>query len=535
MKTVCKKLLSLVLVAMLLVSAVPFQAFATEGETVPVETAAAETVAETTAATEAAVVEAPVETTAATEAPVETTAATEAPVEETTAATEAPVEETTAATEAPAEETTAATEAPVEETTEATESVIEDETDNKANNSNASGARVSIYLDPQGGSVSSFTHSVVVGQTYNYVSSLPTPKREHYNFTGWNRFTMNGYVPVDDNSTVVDTAPLYATWALKNYTVEFQRHDGNQWVGVKTVKVPAVSLLTTANGFPTDTEISNNFKLAGYSIVGWEIGESDVAFYAGATYVTGNIIVRPRYQRSVTLMANNPADYTSSSYKTITVEIGEPVPALPNPGARDGYTFTQWVSQDKSVLISNKANLSNVNAHPIYTPALGTTFHAEWTGSTVVYLYIHTNGNTQTATKIVPYYEAPSSGTFNTKLINMYSIFPNYGDFDDSNDTAYGWYSASQWKNYCANTAANPATSYVDVGSNLDYCELHIMLINGGTSSNVNNNSYNTNTNTADKTNPTTGDYIMMAVTVMAISAAALACLFFLKKRKAAK
>ena len=52
MKTVCKKLLSLMLVAMLLVSAVPFQAFATEGET--------------TAAPE--VTEAAVETTAATEA-----------------------------------------------------------------------------------------------------------------------------------------------------------------------------------------------------------------------------------------------------------------------------------------------------------------------------------------------------------------------------------------------------------------------------------------------------------------------------------
>ena len=94
MKTVCNKLLSLMLVAVLLVSAVPFQAFATEGET--------------TAATEAAV-----ETTVATEPVVETTVATE-PVVETTAVTE-PVVETTAATEAPVE-TTAATESPVQET-----------------------------------------------------------------------------------------------------------------------------------------------------------------------------------------------------------------------------------------------------------------------------------------------------------------------------------------------------------------------------------------------------------------------------------
>ena len=67
MKTVCNKLLSLMLVAVLLVSAVPFQAFATEGETTaPVET---EAPAETTAPVET---EAPTETTA----PVETEAPT---------------------------------------------------------------------------------------------------------------------------------------------------------------------------------------------------------------------------------------------------------------------------------------------------------------------------------------------------------------------------------------------------------------------------------------------------------------------------
>ena len=71
MKTVCKKLLSLTLVAMMLVSAVPFQAFASEVETTAALTETTAAVAETEA------VAAAVETTAATEA-VETTAATEA-------------------------------------------------------------------------------------------------------------------------------------------------------------------------------------------------------------------------------------------------------------------------------------------------------------------------------------------------------------------------------------------------------------------------------------------------------------------------
>ncbi len=136
----------------------------------------------------------------------------------------------------------------------------------------------------------------------------------------------------------------------------------------------------------------------------------------------------------------------------------------------------------------------------------------------------------------MPYYEAPTNGAFDTKLINMYSIFPEYGKYDDVGDAAYGWYDATQWKNYCANTAANAATVFYDIAQN-DYIELHIMLVDNGnnTSSNVNNNNYNNNASTADPSNPTTGDMIFAAITVMAASAAGLALMFFLKKRSAAK
>ena len=238
-------------------------------------------------------------------------------------------------------------------------------------------------------------------------------------------------------------------------------------------------------------------------------------------------------------MANNPNDYTSNSVTTMTVEIGEPVGKMPNAGARNGYTFVDWVGQDQVTVISTKDNLSNTATHPDYYPAIhGTTFYARWAESVVVYLYIHTNGNTQTATKIVPYYEAPAAGAFNMNTVNMYSIFPNYGDFDDNVDTYYGWFSKSEWKNYSAGTASNYANNvFYNVGSNADYQELHIMLINNGkgtSSGNVPNNNYNNNVNTADPSNPTTGDNIMIAVTVMALSASALALAFFLKKRKAA-
>lgn len=539
MKTVCNKLLSLMLVAVLLVSAVPFQAFATEGET--------------TAATEAAV-----ETTVATEPVVETTVATE-PVVETTAVTE-PVVETTAATEAPVE-TTAATESPVQETVgdvvqTPAAAAITDEAEIHYIISGAQGVAEAHdfcvkHIDTKvGAKVSGVPSSSEVMTRYAQIFGSSTGKQfSHWSLTeNGTAVNLNDLYVTDSNTT--DKKVLYVYAVIVNtarYKVQFQKFDTSsyEWVTVKESSAVAPNGTVGINeGFPTDSEISRNFSIPGFSIVGWEIGNSDNAFVAGSTKVTQNgMIVRPRYQGTVTLMANNPTATASFSTKTITVEIGEPIPALPNPGARDGYAFADWAYIDtrsgEYKSIANDTTLSNVSAHPNYFPYMGTTFHARWTESKVIYLYIHTQGNYQTATKIIPYYNAPATGALNLKYIDLYTLWPSFKNFDDNGDTRFGWYSKTQWKNFCAGLAAEPMSDVVyDVGSNPDFQELHIMLYdntNGDSSNNNNsNNNYNNNHNTADKSNPTTGDMILIAVTVMAISAAAL-IVIFMKKRKASK
>lgn len=518
MKTVCNKLLSLMLVAVLLVSAVPFQVFATEGETT-----------------------APIETTAVTEAVVETTAATEAPVE-TVAATEAPVVPA-------AEEVQDVVNQPAEN------AISDDATINYiisgvATGSEAFGANDHVLKSVAtkiGAKVSGVPGSGEVMTRYAQIFGSSTGKQ----FSHWS---------LSDGGTAVDLNNLYVTDAnspnnvlnvyavvidAAQYYVEFQKYDVAQggWVGVKNFNVVPNSTLNTSNGFPTDNEIAAYYAIPGFSIVGWEISDSDTAFVAGSTRVSfDGFVIRPRYQGTLTLMANNPGDYTGNSTKTMTVEIGEPIGALPNPGARDGYAFADWAyinGNGEYVAIANDSTLSNISAHPNYFPTMGTTIYARWTESVVVYLYIHTQGNTQTATKIIPYYNAPAKGAFNLKYIDLYTLWPSFKNFDDNGDTSFGWYSKTQWKNYCAGLAANEMeTTVYDVGDNRDYQELHIMLYdntNGDSSSSSSNNNYNNNSSTADKSNPTTGDMIMMAVTVMAVSAAALALIFFLKKRKASK
>lgn len=536
MKTVCNKLLSLMLVAVLLVSAVPFQAFATEGETTaPVET---------TVATEAAVVE----TTAATEAPVEVTEATEAPVE-TTAATEAPAE-----TEAPA---------PAEESTQETvnipaEAAISDDAKIHFVISDALDVAekhdycVRCVLNTKiGAKVSGVPSSSEVMTRYAQIFGSSTGKQ----FSHWSlskngpAVNLNDLYVTDTNTTPDKVLTVYAVVInTARYEVNFEKYDSaaSKWIpsGYGIDPVVPNTVLSTSNGFPTDSDVAKYFAIPGYSIVGWEIYDSDKEFKPGSTQVYYNgMTIRPRYQRSVTLMANNPTATASFSTKTITVEVGEPIPALPNPGARDGYAFADWAYIDantgKYEHIANDTTLSNVSAHPLYEGKMGNVFHARWTESKVIYLYIHTQGNYQTATKIIPYYNAPSTGALHLKYIDLYTLWPSFKNFDDNGDTSFGWYSKTQWKNFCAGLAADEMEDVVyDVGSNPDFQELHIMLYDNtnGDSSNKNNNTnnYNNNHNTADKSNPTTGDMIMIAVTVMAISAAAL-MLIFMKKRKASK
>ncbi len=392
-------------------------------------------------------------------------------------------------------------------------------------------------------------HPVVAGQRYDYMGSLPTPTSEHYDFVRWYKSgsaeTITNESIVTDDVVVEGQVTLGAEWTPKKYNVSFQRFDlnTNGWVdvewGVAGGQVNALSTISDANIFPTQAEIAATFALPGFSIVGWEIGDTDKAFVAGSTQVTGNMYIRPRYQRTVTLDTNNPSG-TSTTLYSITVEIGEPIPKLPEPSACTGWTFVDWVASDATTVISTKANLNNTHAN--YTPAYGATFYARWTESAQVILWIHTQGNTTTASHVY-YYDAPASGNFDTTQLNMYSIFPEYSKYDDAGDYRSSWYNHSDWKNYAVGATGTAATIFYDVRNNPDNQNLHIMLIDNGnntttnsnTTNNSYNNSYNNNINNADKTNPATGDYIMIAVTVMALSAVALIAIVLLKKRNTAK
>lgn len=399
-----------------------------------------------------------------------------------------------------------------------------------------------IVLNANGGTIANNKFKVMVGERYDYFGGLPTPTKAGSAFLGW--FKADGH-PVTNETLVTDLGTLTAKWATGRYNVTFESFASGDWAAADgfVFDVDNNTILKTAfNNFPTEAQIKALFKAEGWTIDGWEYssngGDSWSTFTEGKTKITANTIIRPLYKKDVKLVAND--DGKTSRYLTVT--LGKRVPVLPNPGTRehtneDGTTVNQafvgWFSG--STVISTRYDLSDVSKHPIYTDDLGDTFTAGWKDAYTIYLYIHTNGNTKEHTKLVKYFDVPA-GVFKLDSIDLAEIFPNYGKYDDKGDEKWGWYNETQWENFCLGRHKYDTTEiiYEDYFENDDVREFYIMLNDNGNNTSTggaNGNGYNDNKTTVDSSNPSTGDDIFVAVTIMAVSACAVLLMFMNKKR----
>lgn len=393
-------------------------------------------------------------------------------------------------------------------------------------------AEEEISLKANGGTLKSSKYGVIVGEAYG---DLPTPKREHYDFLGWYKTGDVTETIIEADTVVEDLGSLTAKWQKKVYTVTVQyfadpEGDENAWEAYAEVPVSALSTVA-ADELPTKAEVA----LEGWTVDGW-MDEDGKTFTAGKTKIEEDMIIRPVYKKSITLYACDEGNTT----RKLTVTIGKKIPALPNPGSREGLTFIGWfLEPEAETIVALKDKLADVSSHDPYYPAMG-NLYAGWDNAVRIKLYIFTDGDTDDHTKMVNYYDAPATG-FDLTQIDLADIFASYGKYDDEGDKRYGWYDAEQWENYCLKKPANEF-EYVDADylASDDIHSFYIMLIDKGNNSGNGsasagssgaNSSYKDN-NKVDKTNPTTGDNIMMTVSVMTASAAALALVFFLNKKR---
>lgn len=187
---------------------------------------------------------------------------------------------------------------------------------------------------------------------------------------------------------------------------------------------------------------------------------------------------------------------------------------------RVGYTFEAWYYD---------ANMTSIV--PSGTTVTGPmTVYAKWKQIAPynVSVVVYTNGNKNTPTVTLDLYSWAQDGVITLsdlkRAIEINGIKAN----NDAGLSVYGPFTPDQWTSYIAHDYYRNATEKVNVKNNettVLYAMVHNVKITKGTV-----DPYGA---IADKTNPKTGDMIFAPVAVMGLSVSALAVLLYLNKKRA--
>lgn len=196
---------------------------------------------------------------------------------------------------------------------------------------------------------------------------------------------------------------------------------------------------------------------------------------------------------------------------------------------REGYSFAGWYwDDDYDYKVKDNEYIGGKAGDYI-------RIYAKWTrksSANNVFLKIYLNGKTSSAAKIV---DISSYGDADG-MIDIYEarrVVGNYYTAKDSAGLSYdGLFTDATWNRGAYNNSDE--SNSVNVNAD-DDTYVYIMVYNAKTTTSSSTTTTTTTGGTADTTNPKTGDQIFMAVTMMSVSATALALFFFLNKKRAAK
>ena len=186
--------------------------------------------------------------------------------------------------------------------------------------------------------------------------------------------------------------------------------------------------------------------------------------------------------------------------------------------SRYGYTFDGWYYD---------AGLTR--AVPSTATITGdVNFYAKWkqVAPKEVYVRVYANGNTNNVYAIVDLYEWAQDHVITKADIEAavakYGIKAN----NKAGLSTYGPFTPAQWNSYCLDDYYRNPTERVDVDQDektVIYAMVH----------NVKTSSSSSSGNKADSSNPKTGDMIFAPMMVLGVSASALAALYYISKKRA--
>ena len=365
-----------------------------------------------------------------------------------------------------------------------------------------------------------------VGSAIGYFPSQ-TPSRDGYTFLGWyvDGDTSDANNKVTGSGTIYkeswgENAVIIACWEENTYVV--------QVIGVKnsvlsTGKVIYKAGVSELVGDRISTWLDNEVK---DDIENW-IPDGytwDGIYYNGSlSKVLGtDSFANKAYYIYVNV---KPATYKlyfdymggTAGIASKDVTYGNAVGTLPSPTKTVSgidYVFINWVDADGNVY--TKDTVYNVKGN--------TYLYAQWDKEANVWLYIYLNGNTSSANRILKADGYVVDSQITRSAVESYiKTHYNYtsltGLFDDST-----------WSDYLAGTNK---TGSVTVTIDSDHTNHVYVMVNGTNKSVPSDSSSNSGSSSSSGSNPKTGDYIIAgAATLLVVSGAALTTVTMLRKKK---
>ena len=353
----------------------------------------------------------------------------------------------------------------------------------------------------------------------------PLANTETENFDGW---TLNGkLVSAADYVNTTSDITLVARWSNGTKTVTMQYWNGTDWAGL----IAPFSVNTNTKGVVAAHEpFANASKGAaimanvpeGFEITGWVNAATGAAFDPVNDVITADTIIRPVYTGKITMNPNCPNPYNTNS-RELEVTIGKKMSNL--------LTLSNLTNLDKAYVFDGwyiPGTATQVTTETVYYPYIGKEIKAAWLNGIKITLYVY-----DTDYKLL-----------NNKEIVVYAAEGKQFDLSSVNPASYvqgsytkkaGWFTTQQFAQYKGGESAT-AIDFVqaDQLNNDKYKTFHAVLnktSGTGNGSGSNSGSNNNNNNTpSDPTNPQTGDMIGVSLALMMSTGGA--ALLLGKKRK---
>lgn len=423
------------------------------------------------------------------------------------------------------------------------------------------GAACQLVLDANGGTINGGSSMVLDVKQGYAIQSLPTPTRGGYTFDGWYIKDTDTRINIGTVYTFGERATAVAKWTEITYRLIVRRVLNNNFSTAYTIyneEVPAgTPLLNYLNENVTAAVKSALAQTPGYT---WEY--SYWKDYSGNQPLTAQDTLMNQAQTVyVNFKANSYTLYFDAGNGTVTpnsktVYFGSAVGTLPTP-TLSGKVFRGW----------KDANGTVYDSTTVYKVASNNTLYAVWDDEALVMLYIYVNGNFNTCDRMILMdkyvkYDNISRSDVLTEIAKHYSAPYGYSL------SIAGLFDESTWASYRANTSKAGTENIGITGDHLN--KIYVMVNNAQSGTTIlptnpgsstttpgttgpngaywvdtgNGNGYwvfpapsgsATNPTYYPGTNPKTGDtaQLEVAAAVMILAAAALVTMMALRKKRA--